>query len=92
MDDVNRRGLAVSPMPEAAQWRLLERVPFAPARNPIDVTGQFLINASLLDQAIELAATSGDYRSLASFQDPIGRTSPNGSDPCHLERAKACKP
>ena len=41
-DDANRRGLAVPEMPEEAQRRMLELVPFAAARNPIDVTGQFL--------------------------------------------------
>ena len=38
-DDANGRGLAVPPIPEAAQRRMLERVPFAVARNPVDVTG-----------------------------------------------------
>ena len=72
-DDANRRGLDVAPMPEAAQRRMLELVPFAAARNPIDVTGQFLNDPSLLDQFIELAAKNGDYGSLVSFQGSIGR-------------------
>ena len=72
-DDANRRGLAVPEMPEAAQRRMLELVPFAAPRNPIDVTGQFLNDPSLLDRFIELAATNGDYGSLISFQGSIGR-------------------
>ena len=72
-DDANGRGLSVPEMPEAAQRRMLELVPFAAARNPIDVTGQFLNDPSLLDQFIELAATNGDYGSLVSFQGSIGR-------------------
>ena len=52
---------------------MLELVPFAAARNPIDVTGQFLNDLSLLDPPIELAATNGDYGSLVSFQGSIGR-------------------
>ena len=72
-DDANRRRLAVPPMPESPQRRMLELVPIAPARNAIDVTGQFLNDPSLLDQAIELAATNGDYRSLVSFHGLIGR-------------------
>ena len=75
--DVERAVLAIraaiSPMPEEAQRRMLELVPFAAARNPIDVAGQFLNDPSLLDQAIELAATSGDYGSLVSFKGSIGR-------------------
>ena len=72
-DDANGRGLSVPPMPEAAQRRMLELVPFAAARNPIDVTGQFLNDPSLLDQFIELTATNGDYGSVVSFQGSIGR-------------------
>ena len=72
-DDANARGLEVAPMPEAAQRRMLELVPFAAARNPIDVTGQVLNDPTLLDQAIELAATNGDYGSVVSFQGSIGR-------------------
>ena len=72
-DDANARGLDVAPMPEAAQRRMLELVPFAAARNPIDVTGQFLNDPSLLDQFIELATTNGDYGSVVSFQGSIGR-------------------
>ena len=72
-DDANGRGLAVPEMPEEAQRRMLELVTFAAARNPIDVTGRFLNDPSLLDQAIELAATNGDYGSLISFQGSSGR-------------------
>ena len=72
-DDANRRGLEVAPMPEAAQRRMLELVPFAAARNPIDVTGQVLNDPTLLDQAIELATGHGDYGSVVSFQGSIGR-------------------
>ena len=72
-DDANGRGLTVPPMPEAAQRRMLELAPFAAARNPIDATGQFLNDPSLLGQAIELAATNGNYGSLVNFQGSIGR-------------------
>lgn len=72
-DDANRRGLEVAPMPEAAQRRMLDLVPFAAARNPIDVTGQILNDPTLLDQAVELAARHGDYGSVVSFQGSIGR-------------------
>ena len=60
-------------MPAAAQRRMLELVPFAAARNPIDVTGEFLNDPSLLGQAIDLAATNGDYASLGNLQGSIGR-------------------
>ena len=72
-DDANRRGLAVPPMPDEAQRRMRELVPFAAARNPVDVTGQVLNDPTLLDRAIELATVHGDYGSLVSFQGSIGR-------------------
>ena len=72
-DDADRRGLAVPPMPEAAQRRMRELVPFAAPRNPIDVTGQVLNDFSLLDQAIDLATGSGGYGSVVSFQGSVGR-------------------
>ena len=72
-DDAAGRGLAVPPIPESPHRRMLKLVPFAAGRNPIDVTGQFLNDPPLLDQAIELAATNGDYGSLVSFQGSIGR-------------------
>ena len=72
-DDAAERGLAVPPIPESPHRRMLKLVPFAAARNPIDVTGQFLNDPSLLDQFIEFAATNGDYGSLVSFRGSIGR-------------------
>ena len=62
-DGANRRGLAVPPMPESPQRRMLGLAPFAAARNPIDVTGPILNDPGLLDRAIEFAATNGDYAS-----------------------------
>ena len=82
-DDANRRGLDVAPMPEAAQRRMLELVPFAATRNPIDVTGQVLNEPTLLDQAIELAIGHGDYGSVVSFQGSIGR------NPALMEAARS---
>ncbi|MGD9941627.1 MAG: acetate--CoA ligase family protein [Burkholderiaceae bacterium] len=39
-DDAERFGLQVPPLPEAAQAAIRERVPYAGARNPVDVTAQ----------------------------------------------------
>ena len=56
-------------------------MPFVAARNPIDVTGQFLNDPSLLDQAIELATTNGDYRSVVNFQGLTGCKAANSEMP-----------
>ena len=52
---------------------MLVLVPFAAARNPIEVTGQFLNDPSFLDRFIVRASTNGDHASLISLQGSIGR-------------------
>ena len=80
-------------MPEAAQRRMLELVPFAAARNPNDVTGQFLNGPTLLDQAIELAATNGGLRERGQLPG-VDRAEcrPHGGDPRGVDRAQGGKP
>ena len=72
-DDATVNGLSVPPIPEAAQWRMLKCGPLAAADSRIDVTGQYLNDPRLLDYAIDLAATSGDYGILVCFQESMGR-------------------
>ena len=92
-DDANGRGLEVAPMPEAAQRRMLELVPFAAARNPIDVTGQVLNDPTLLDQAIELATGQRRLRERGELPG-VDRAQPraDGSDPRGLDRAQGREP
>lgn len=72
-DDATVNGLSVPPIPEAAQWRMLKCGPLAAADSRIDVTGQYVNDPRLLDYAIDLAATSGDYGILVCFQESMGR-------------------
>lgn len=60
-DVAEAQGLDVSPMPQAAQDRIKSLLPFAGAANPIDVTAQAVNDLSLLETALELALTEGDY-------------------------------
>ncbi len=72
-DEAAGRGLDVAPLPEAGQAMIKEMVPFAGARNPIDVTGQVINDVTLLPRAIDVILEEGDYGSLACFQGSLGR-------------------
>jgi acetate---CoA ligase (ADP-forming) len=60
-------GLDVATMPQPAQDKIKQLVPFAATRNPIDITGQVVNDFSLLGQAIEIIAAQGGYGSLVPF-------------------------
>ena len=90
-DDANLRGLDVAPMPDDAQAKMREMVPFAGPRNPIDVTGQILNDRTLLDRTLELVRDQGDYGTIISYQGSVGRNPDLVADnqASWLERAPA---
>jgi acyl-CoA synthetase (NDP forming) len=66
-DDAAERGLQVPPLPEDAQRRLKELVPFASPRNPIDLTAQPFNDIKLVARNLEIALREGGYDSLIAF-------------------------
>lgn len=73
-DDAHSRGLDVAEMPEESQATMLEMVPFAGPRNPIDVTGQILNDMSLMSRTMSLVTEAKiDYGSIVAFQGSLGR-------------------
>jgi acyl-CoA synthetase (NDP forming) len=66
-DDAAERGLQVPPMPEEAQRKLKELVPFASPRNPIDLTAQPFNDIRLVARNLEIALREGGYDSLIAF-------------------------
>jgi acyl-CoA synthetase (NDP forming) len=66
-DDAAERGLQVPPLPEDAQRRLKELVPFASPRNPIDLTAQPFNDIKLVTRNLEIALREGGYDSLIAF-------------------------
>ncbi len=71
-DEADEHGLNLPAPPEKVQARLLERIPFASANNPVDVTGQALTDLSiLLDTSRDLLATN-KYAALAIFLAAAG--------------------
>lgn len=73
-DDAADAGLDVAALPQAARDRILERVPFAATRNPVDVTGQVTSQAGLLELAADAMLREGDYGSLIIFLAAAGLT------------------
>jgi acetate---CoA ligase (ADP-forming) len=74
-DDAAEAGLDVAPMPAAAQARILQRVPFAATRNPVDITGQVTADLGLLELAAGEMFSEGGYGSLVIFLAAAGLTS-----------------
>jgi acyl-CoA synthetase (NDP forming) len=66
-DDAAERGLQVPPLPEGAQRKLKELVPFASPRNPIDLTAQPFNDIKLVARNLEIALREGGYDSLIAF-------------------------
>jgi acyl-CoA synthetase (NDP forming) len=76
-------GLEAPPMPQAAQDKILARVSFASARNPVDVTGQVGSDPELTPLAYELMLGEAGYDSLVMFLSASG-LSPGGAESVQL--------
>ena len=66
-DDATDLGLDVAPMPERAQARLKEILPYAATRNPVDITAQAFNDLSLVSRNFELMLEDGDYDVIVAF-------------------------
>jgi len=66
-DDASDLGLNVAPMPEVAQARLKEMLPFAATRNPVDVTAQAFNDLSLVEKNFEIMIEEGGYDAIIAF-------------------------
>jgi len=66
-DEAERIGLPMPAMPEAAQARLLEVLPYASALNPLDCTAQALNEPALLEQFTRAGLEEGGYGAVLCF-------------------------
>jgi acetate---CoA ligase (ADP-forming) len=60
-------GLPMPPMPEAAQAKLRELVPFCGPRNPVDCTAQVSNDLTLVGRFADSVAEDGGYSSIIAF-------------------------
>lgn len=71
-DEAASIGLDVAETPAAAQREILELVPFAAPRNPIDITGQVTNDRSLIARATHLQLRDGTYGAWLGFMAAAG--------------------
>jgi acyl-CoA synthetase (NDP forming) len=77
-DAAEAAGLAMPPMPEDAQARLRELVPFCAPRNPVDCTAQVTNNLPLITEFTESVARDGGYPSILAFWSQVAAGSSVG--------------
>lgn len=73
-------GLELTPVPEAAQRRILELAPYASTSSPVDITGQFMNDVSLLGNALDALLDTGAYSAVLVFMGMIADI-PNMAQP-----------
>jgi acyl-CoA synthetase (NDP forming) len=74
-DEASDQGLRVAELNADAQSRILEMVPFAAPRNPIDITGQVGNDRSMILKACRiLLAPPSEYGGLITFMAAAGAT------------------
>lgn len=66
-DEAAARGLEVPALSDAAQAEVLKLVPFAGARNPLDITGQVMNAEGAFRAALEVMARDGTVDLIVSF-------------------------
>jgi acyl-CoA synthetase (NDP forming) len=71
-DAAETLGLAMPPMPQAAQDKLLELVPFAAPHNPVDCTAQALNQIELVGSFMNSMVADGGYSSVLAFFTQTG--------------------
>jgi acyl-CoA synthetase (NDP forming) len=77
-DAAEAAGVAMPPMPEEAQARLRELVPFCAPRNPVDCTAQVTNNLPLITEFTESVARDGGYPSILAFWSQVAAGSTVG--------------
>ena len=66
-DEAAARGLEVTPMPEAAQARLKEKLSFGTPQNPVDITAQVFHQPHLIGEFLDAMLDDGDYAAIVIF-------------------------
>jgi len=62
-----KMGLEVPVLPQNAQQKLLELMPYAGVRNPVDITGQILNDPEAIEKSIDLLIRESGCDAIASY-------------------------
>ena len=66
-DAAAEEGLDVPPLPQPAQDRLRALVTFAGTRNPVDMTGQYLNDESIVEPMLETLVEAGGHEAVITY-------------------------
>ena len=66
-DAAEREGVQLTPLAPEAQAEVLDWVPFAPPRNPVDLTAQPLNEPALIDKSFDLLLGQEGFPAIAAF-------------------------
>ncbi len=66
-DAAEKAGIEVPPMPAEAQAAFKARLPFATARNPVDITAQAFNEIDLIEDGMRIVVTQGGYDAVIAF-------------------------
>lgn len=72
-DAAESAGLELAEMPDAAQKKLVQIMPFASGRNPIDVSAQIIRSLDKFSESLHMVADEGGYDSLLIFMSYAAR-------------------
>ncbi len=70
-DSAIKHGLEVPELPEAAQEKIAEMLPFAAVRNPVDITATAMEDPSFVPITHEIILNETDCDAVASFLTPV---------------------
>lgn len=79
-DDAEAAGLDVAAMPEAAQEKLRQMLPYSSPRNPVDATAQVVSDMDMLTSYVRAMITEGGYDIFTAILG-TGPSSKNFADP-----------
>lgn len=71
-DAATAAGLELPPLPDDAQARLKELLPFAAVRNPVDFTAQALNDVSLIEKYLRVMLAEGGCDAVVVFLTTVG--------------------
>lgn len=71
-DAAAEEGVALEPLPEAAQAALKRLLPFAGTQNPVDVTAQILNDPDLIEPMLAVMLDEGGHASVVIFLSHLG--------------------
>jgi len=92
-DSAVKHGLEVPELPAAAQKKIMEMLPFASARNPVDITATAMEDPEMVPKTFEIILNETDCDAVASFLTPVSGSHEVADTLLpHFQKARATAP